>query len=103
MLVEKYSQSCGGNFALIEDDGYIYWNIVNHMIHAKMVDAAVELLLNFKWIASKLRATGAPDLINNYHSVLQLVENEVRGCVVKYESLYRVPQIFIRGLIDRPK
>ena len=78
VLVEMYSQRCGGDFALIEDDGYVYWNIINHMIHAKMVDKAVELLLSFKWIEAKLRATGAPDLINNYHSVLQLVRNEVR-------------------------
>ena len=78
MLVEKYSQLCGDNFALIEDDGYVYWNIINHMIHAKIIDKAVELLLSFKWIEAKLRATGAPDLINNYHSVMQLVGNEVR-------------------------
>ena len=41
------------------------------------MDKAVELLLSFKWIEEKLRATGAPDLINSYHKVIKLVQDDV--------------------------
>ena len=59
------------------NDGYIYWNIINHLIEAEMIDKAVELLLSFQWIEAKLKATGAPDLINNYHKVMGLVRDVV--------------------------
>ena len=42
-----------------------------------MVDKAVTLLLSFEWIEAKLKATGAPYLINNYHKVMAAVGNEV--------------------------
>ena len=76
-LVEKYSEKFNGDFAAIPNDGYVYWNIIDHLIEAKMVDKAVELLLSFKWIEEKLRATGAPDLINSYHKVIKLVQDDV--------------------------
>ena len=42
-----------------------------------MVDKAVALLLSFDWIEAKLKATGAPYLINNYHKVMAAVSDEV--------------------------
>ena len=77
MLIEKYSARCNGDFSVLENDGYVYWNLIDHLVNAKMVDKAVELLLDFSWIDAKLRATGAPDLINNYHRVLRLATEEV--------------------------
>ena len=61
----------------MENDGYIYWNIINHMVEARMTEKAVELLLSFHWIGAKLKATGAPDLISNYHKVMELVSEDV--------------------------
>ncbi len=76
-MVQKYASSCDNDFAAIPDDGYVYWNIINHLIQAKLTEKAVELLLSFPWIESKLLATGAPDLINNYHKVMKLVGDDV--------------------------
>eukprot|EP00794_Sanderia_malayensis_P018164 gene18164-19977_t len=76
LLVDKYSQRCQGNFASLKDDSYVYWQLLNHMISADMVDQAVALLLDFGWINSKLVATGAPDLIYNYQNVSKHVKNE---------------------------
>jgi len=83
-LITKYSAKVNGDFAKIENDGYIYWNIINHLIKAKMVDKAVTLLLSFEWIEAKLKATGAPYLINNYHKVMAAVGNEVKNQLREY-------------------
>ncbi len=77
VLIEKYSKRCKGNFASLEDDAYIYWKLIDHLVSADMVGKAIDLLLDFSWITAKLRATGAPDLINNYHQVKGLVNDEV--------------------------
>ena len=69
-LIDKYLEHCNGDFASLKDDSYIHWNLIEHLIEADIIDKAVELLVNFKWMESKLRVTGSPNLISNYRTVI---------------------------------
>ena len=68
-----------GKFDEMEDDGYIHWNLIRHMLKAGMTDIdAYNLLINLSWVAAKLRITGPADLLNDYISVRKNINNEVR-------------------------
>ena len=63
-----------------------------------MRERAVELLLSFDWIEAKLNATGAPDLINNYQKVMQLVDKEVRLRLIR--SLFHFRDTIFRSFLS---
>ena len=63
----------------MEDDGYIHWNLIQHMQKAAMVDGdAYNLLVNLRWVAAKLKITGPADLLNDYISVRKSIKSEVK-------------------------
>ena len=59
------------------DDGYIYWNLLRHMIKAGQLKLAQDLVTDLKWLAAKLKVTGPADLLNDYLSVKGNVDNMV--------------------------
>jgi len=61
----------------MEDDGYIHWNLIQHMQKANMTDDVYNLLTDLSWVSAKLRVTGPADLLNNYISVGKSIKDRV--------------------------
>ncbi|XP_077994598.1 apoptotic protease-activating factor 1-like [Glandiceps talaboti] len=75
-LVEQYHKSCGGDFHKIKNDNYIHWYLARHMIQANMRKELWDLLLDIKWVESKIRITGPSDLLAEYIKYVDTVEPE---------------------------
>ena len=58
-----------GNFSEMKNDGYIYRNLLRHMLRAGLIEEAQQLITDLKWLAAKLDVTGPADLLNDYLAV----------------------------------
>ena len=72
-----YFVSFSGKFHSLEDDHYIHWYLVHHMIKAEMVNNAYELLTDLQWVTAKLKATGPADLLHDYIMIAEHINESV--------------------------
>ena len=65
-----------GDFSSLEDDGYVYWNLIHHMLKAEQQGMAIRLLTNLAWVTKKLEVCGPADIIDDYLKLRKLVKEE---------------------------
>jgi hypothetical protein len=65
-----------GDFSSLDDDGYVFWNLVHHMLEAKQQGEAMQLLTNLAWVTKKLEVCGPADIINDYIKINELVQKK---------------------------
>lgn len=82
------------------DDGYIHWNLLRHMIKAGQLKLAQDLVTDLKWLAAKLKVTGPADLLNDYLSVKENVDNMVVLILSSYLSYLSSYLIFLAAGVN---
>ncbi len=65
-LLRAYDRDCPYGWASGPADGYFFRNLVRHLVLAMRTDEAQTLLMTYRWIASKLDATGIAETIDDY-------------------------------------
>ena len=65
-FVDSYSAKCEDDFSQLPDDGYVHQHLILHLLKAKRVDDAAQLLADLQWIESKLRVCGPSAVIVDY-------------------------------------
>ena len=65
-----------GDFSSLDDDGYVFWNLVHHMLEANQQGEAMQLLTNLAWVTKKLEVCGPADIINDYIKINELVQKK---------------------------
>ncbi|XP_028393942.1 apoptotic protease-activating factor 1-like [Dendronephthya gigantea] len=101
-LVECYEAKCKGNFASLADDGYIYWNLVHHMLEAKLEGKAIQLLTNLAWVIRKLQVTGPADIIDDYIKVHKLIQEEEKDEFKNLNDFYNFVRTNAHIFASRP-
>jgi len=71
------------DFKLIEDDGYIHWHLITHMLHAgdENIRLAIDLMKDFVWLEKCLKYTSPVSVIvtfNTLKGVLSHTNDKVR-------------------------
>ena len=61
------------------DDGYIHWNLIQHLLKAGLQKEAFALLVNLTWVTAKLQVTGPADLISEYISIKEHIDGKVNS------------------------
>ena len=77
-LVQNYSDKCGGNFAELEDDGYIHQQLLRHIHTAGNMELLGQLLTNFLWVAACCKHWNASALLHFYKHYQRLLPEWVR-------------------------
>ncbi|XP_032220712.2 apoptotic protease-activating factor 1 isoform X2 [Nematostella vectensis] len=75
-IIDRYRDVYGGKFDVMEDDHYIHWNLIRHMLKANMVEDTYTLITSLSWVVSKLKVTGPSDVISDYISVRDSIKAE---------------------------
>ncbi|EDO47633.1 predicted protein [Nematostella vectensis] len=78
-IIDRYRDvygGTGGKFDVMEDDHYIHWNLIRHMLKANMVEDTYTLITSLSWVVSKLKVTGPSDVISDYISVRDSIKAE---------------------------
>ena len=70
------------DFKLIDDDGYIYWHLISHMIQAggDNIQLAVDLMKDFVWLEKCLKYTSPVSVIVTFKALkaaLSHIKDEV--------------------------
>lgn len=65
-LLDAYQQKCPDGWASGPDDGYFFQNLPYHLVQAGRADDLRQLLLDYRWVRTKLNATGALALLADY-------------------------------------
>ena len=72
-FIDRYFKLCHGQWQLLEDDGYIFTHLMNHLIQAKRFDIICQLLTQPLWLQSKLDKNKLPTLLSDYILVSETV------------------------------
>lgn len=65
-LINRYAKLCNDQWHLLQDDGYIFTHLMNHLISAKRLDIIYQLLTQPLWLQSKLDNNKLPTLLSDY-------------------------------------
>ncbi|XP_046850672.1 apoptotic protease-activating factor 1-like [Xenia sp. Carnegie-2017] len=87
-LVECYKKACEGLYWTLEDDGYVYSNLVHHMLLAKQEGDAIQLLTNREWITNKLKICGPADVINDFLELFTFVKEDEKNELKRVNEFY---------------
>ena len=58
----------------MEDDGYIHWYLISHLLEADQLSCAVALLQDLYWIEQCSLITGPARLISSYKKVVSAMQ-----------------------------
>ena len=75
-LVKAYRARCDGRWAQLADDGYVFAHLPSHLAEAGQREELRTLLLDYPWLAAKLRVTHVQALIADCN--LQPEDAEIR-------------------------
>lgn len=65
-LLAAYRQKCPAGWASGPDDGYYFQWLPHHLVEAGLAEELRALLLDYRWLAAKLKATSIQALIADY-------------------------------------
>jgi WD40 repeat protein len=65
-LLKAYSEQCPLHWSDGPRDGYFFENLTWHLRNAGRADEALGLVLDFRWIDAKLRASGVISVLSDY-------------------------------------
>ena len=65
-LIDSYRPKCPNSWPSGPDDGYFFQHLPYHLRQAELRDELRTLLLDFDWLAAKLRATDFAQLLVDF-------------------------------------
>lgn len=85
-FVEVYFKQCNGNLSDLEDDSYIHWYLILHLISAKRISTAFDLMTNFCWLQKALRCTNTSSVIKCFNDVEEVIKNDSGFSIVLLQN-----------------
>ena len=76
-LLDAYAKHCDDSWPTGPDDGYFFQFLPYHLLEAGRQTALRDLLLNYRWLDSKLRSTSVIDVIADYDLVGDYAETRL--------------------------
>ena len=76
-LVQNYSDKCKGNFAELQEDGYIHQQLLLHVHAADKMELLGQLLTDLLWMAACCKHGYASTLLDSYSNYHSFVPKEV--------------------------
>nr|WEC89224.1 apoptotic protease-activating factor 1 [Polypodium hydriforme] len=70
-FVQRYSAKCTGDYWKLSNDGYIHWNLIEHLLQAGNTTGAVQLATDLRWLDSKMRNTVLADALNDFGLIIK--------------------------------
>ncbi|XP_066999982.2 apoptotic protease-activating factor 1 [Anabrus simplex] len=93
-LLDKYRAVCGGNYAKLPNDNYIFYYIGYHLYEAKWLPMFKKLFLDLEFIGAKLKVTGPGDILVDFRKYRDHIINGDNRIVPVVEDLENFIKVF---------
>lgn len=100
-LLDNYHKRCRYDWASGPDDGYFFQYLPYHLAQAGNYDELHNLLLNYNWIAAKLKATNVQAVIADYMDYKTMAGDDERVALLQ-QALQRFVHILSQDKTQMP-
>ncbi len=77
-VVERYRKKCHGEFAELEDDNYIFQNLLSHVAAAGSNELLGDLMTQLKWLLAVAQHGGANTYLSAYDRYRSKIPTKVK-------------------------